>query len=147
MISRKLDDDMKVAMKAGDKNRLSVIRMLRSELKNARINQGEELSEEQEQKVLSSYAKKRQESIHHYTEGGRQDLADKEKFEYDVTLSYLPPRLDENELASIVSSKIEETGAEGPADFGRVMKAVMETVAGRADGSMVSGMVKKILNK
>jgi uncharacterized protein YqeY len=145
MISNKLNEDMKTALKAGDKVKLGVIRMLRSELKNASIAAGGELSDEQEQKVLASYAKKRKEAQDEYAKAGRDDLAAKEYEEYKLTMSYLPAQLDEAELGAIVKAKIEETGAQGPADFGRVMKAVMAEVGSRSDGSAVSAVVKRIL--
>lgn len=145
MISKTLENDMKVALKSGDKAKLSVIRMLRAELKNAQIAQGKELGDEDEQKVLASYAKKRKEAQQEYDKAGRKDLADKEHYEYELTLSYLPAQLDEGELASIIKAKMEETGAKGPADFGRVMKAVMAEVGSRGDGATVSALLKKTL--
>jgi hypothetical protein len=145
MISKDLTEDMKVAMKSGDKTRLSVIRMLRAELKNAQIAAGDALTEEQEQKVLASYAKKRKDARDQCIEIGRQQLADKEELEYSITMSYLPEQMDEAELLSIIKEKIEEAGAAGPQDMGKVMKAVMQTVGNRAEGSVVSGLVKKTL--
>ena len=145
MISEKLIADMKDAMKSGDKPRLGVIRMLRAEFKNAQIAAGEELSEEQEQKIVASYAKKRKEAKEQAEQLGREDLAEKEKFEHSVAMSYMPAQLDEALLLSIVKEKIEETGAEGPKDMGKVMKAVMAAVGGQADGSTVSSLVKKTL--
>lgn len=145
MISEKLVADMKLAMKSGDKLRLGVIRMLRAELKNAQISAGKTLSEEEEEKVLSAYAKKRKESVAKYLEGSRKDLADKEAAEYDITVSYLPPRMDEKELTTLIMAKIEETGAASARDFGAVMQAVMKTAGSRVDGSIVSGLVKKLL--
>ena len=145
MISEKLTTDMKGAMKSGDKPRLSVIRMLRAELKNAQIAAGEELSEEEEQKIVASYAKKRKEAKEQAEQLGREDLAEREAFEYSVAMSYMPVQLDEAQLLSIVKEKIEETGAQGPKDMGKVMKAVMAAVGGQADGSTVSGLVKKTL--
>jgi hypothetical protein len=146
MISKRLAEDMKVAMKAGDKIKLGVIRMLRAELKNAQIAAGDTLSEEIEEKVLSSYAKKLKESKDQYLGGGRKDLADKEETEYNITMSYLPPRMEEDELAELIKTKVKETGAAGVRDFGAVMKAVMQSAGSRADGSVVSGMVKKLLS-
>ncbi len=145
MISEKLTADMKAAMKSGDKPRLSVIRMLRAELKNAQIAAGEELSEEQEQKVVVAYARKRKEARERAEQMGREDLAEKEEFEYAITMSYLPAQLDEAELLSIIREKIEETGAQGPKDMGKVMKVVMAAAGNQADGSTVSGLVKKML--
>ncbi|MEJ2720259.1 MAG: GatB/YqeY domain-containing protein, partial [bacterium] len=134
-------------MKTGDKPRLSVIRMLMAELKNARIAAGHELSEQEEEKVVNAYAKKRKETVETYKEAGRADLADKEQFEHDVTMSYLPPRMDEEELRTLITAKIEETGAESMKDFGRVMKAVMEVVGSKADGSEVSALAKQIMSR
>ena len=145
MILEKLTTDMTAALKAGDKPRLSVIRMLRAELKNAQIAEGDTLSEAQEQKVLASYAKKRKEAKEQALELGRDDLAEKEEFEYNVTMSYLPEQLDDAELESIIKTKIEETGATGPREMGKVMKAVMEVVGNQAEGSKVSALVKKLL--
>jgi len=145
MISHQLSDDMKAAMKSRDKERLGVIRMLRAELKNAAIAEGGDLSAEQEQKILASYAKKRKESIESYRANGRDEMADKEQYEYGVTMSYLPEQLDEGKLVEIIKEKIAETGATGPREMGAVMKAVMAVVGSQADGSTVSALVKKQL--
>jgi uncharacterized protein YqeY len=146
MILDKLTEDMKKAMKDGDKTRLSVIRMLRSEIKNAQIAAGGELEASEEEKVLNSYARKRRESVEKYREGGREDLAEKEELEYEITVSYLPPRMDESEIRTLIEKHIEETGAVGMGDFGRVMKAVMTEVGSRADGSEIQKLVKEMLS-
>lgn len=146
MISEKLIADMTAAMKSGDKTRLSVIRMLRAELTNAQIAAGKPLSEEEEQRVLASYAKKRKEAGEQCQQLGRTDLADKEEIEYAITMSYLPRQLGETELASIIGKKIDEVGAQGVQDMGKVMKAVRETVGNRAEGSLVAALVKKALS-
>jgi uncharacterized protein YqeY len=146
MIIEKLSEDMKAALKAGDKPRLGVVRMLISELKNARIAAGEELDEGAEQKVLASYAKKRKEAIDAARDGGRQEIAEREKFEYDVTMSYLPEQLDDEALRALARKQIEELGASGPQAFGAVMKAVMAEVSGRADGKAVSAVVRELLS-
>jgi uncharacterized protein YqeY len=145
MISEKLITDMTAAMKSGDKMRLGVIRMLRAELKNAEIAAGGTLSENQEQKVLASYAKKRKEAGEQCRQLGRGDLAEKEDLEYSITMSYLPRQIDEAELSSIIRQKIDEVGARGAQDMGKVMKAVREAVGNRADGAEVAALVKKAL--
>ena len=145
-ISSILTEDMKTALKGGEKERLSVLRMLLSELKYARIAAGEELSVPEEEKVLSSYAKKRQDSIEKYRDGGRPELAEKEEREYQITVSYLPEQLAEAELKDIVKTAIAELGAGGKKDFGRVMKAVMETVGSRAEGGTVSAILREMLD-
>jgi hypothetical protein len=145
MIVETLTTDMTAAMKAGDKARLGVIRMLRAELKNAEISNGAPLSEEQEQKVLASYAKKRKEAGDQCRQLGRQDLADREEIEYSIVMSYLPAQMDEAELSSIIKQKIDEVGASGMGDMGRVIKRVRESVGNRAEGSMIAALVKKAL--
>ena len=147
MISKTLAEDMKTAMKSGDREKLGVIRMLLSELKNAEIAAHHRLSQEEEEKVVASYAKKRQESMDTYKQAGRADLFEKEKREYEATISYLPPRLGDDELAKIIAEKIAETGAQGAKDFGKLMKAVMAAVGSRADGSAVSAAVKKAVSE
>ena len=144
MIIDQLRDDMKTAMKSGDKARLGTIRMLISELKNAQIAKGEDLTEADEQKVLNSYAKKRKEAMETAREGGRQDLADREQEEDDITVAYLPAQLGEEELKAIIKKHIEEAGG-GKQAFGQVMKAVMAEVGGRSDGKVVSATVKEML--
>lgn len=144
MLIDKLREDMKSAMKTGDKIRLGTVRMLISELKNARIAKGDDLTEADEQKVLASYAKKRKESIETYAEGGRQDLVDKEKTEYDITMSYLPEQLGAEELKAIIRKHVEAAGG-GPQVFGQVMKAVLAEVGSQADGKSVSALVKEML--
>ena len=147
MISKKLAEDMKIAMKSGDRERLGVIRMLLSELKNAEIAARHELSQEEEERVVASYAKKRQESMDTYKQAGRADLFEKEQREHATTVSYLPPRLGDEELSKIIVEKIAETGAREMKDFGKLMKAVMAEVGSRADGSAVSAAVKKIMSE
>ena len=82
-----------------------------------------------------------------YDKAGRPDIVEKEQVEYDITVSYLPPQMDEEELKRLVVAKIEETGAGSMKDFGRVMKAVMGDVGSRADGSAVSAMVKRVMSE
>ncbi len=142
----RLREDMKHALKSGDKERLSTVRMLVSELKNAQIAAGKALSLREEETVLAAYAKKRRESIEKYLDGGRKDLAEKEEREYEITISYLPPKMDESELRAVIQRHIDELGASGKKDFGRVMKAVMETIGSRAEGATVSAVLRDMLN-
>jgi uncharacterized protein YqeY len=136
---------MKTALKGGDKVRLSVVRMLISELKNERIAQGADLDEVAQRKVLASYAKRRKEAIEAARAGGREDVASKEQLEYDITVSYLPKQLSDDELRSVVKKHIDGAGASGPGAFGGVMKAVMAEVGGQADGKLVSALVREML--
>ncbi len=144
-LQEKLLDDMKTAMKSGNKVALETLRMLRSQLKNASIAKGEDLSEEDVLGVLSKEAKKRKESFELYRQGGREDLAEKEEMEMQIIVSYLPEALSEDELVQIVDKAIVETEAESLRDMGKVMGVVMPQVKGRADGKAVQEMVKKKL--
>ena len=144
-LQEKLLDDMKTAMKSGNKVALETLRMLRSQLKNASIAKGEDLSEEDVIGVLSKEAKKRKESLELYRQGGREDLAEKEEIEMQIIASYLPEALSEDELAKIVDKAVVETEAESLRDMGKVMGVVMPQVKGRADGKVVQEIVKKKL--
>jgi uncharacterized protein YqeY len=146
MMIDRLTEDMKAALKAGDKARLGVVRMLLSELKNARIAEGGELDEAAEQRVVASYAKKRKEAMEAARDGGREDHYERERFEYEVTMSYLPKQLGEDELRGIIAKHIESAGTAGPQAFGVVMKAVMAEVGSQADGKSVSALVRQMLS-
>lgn len=143
-VLNRLTDDMKAAMKAGDKQRLGVIRMLISELKNARIAAGADLDDAAVNRVLGSYAKKRREAMEAARDAGREEHAVRERFELDVTAEYLPPQLDESALREIVARHVEAVEP-GPAAFGKVMKAALAELEGRADGKTVSAMVREML--
>ncbi len=143
---KKLQDEMKAAMKSGAKDRLSVIRMLISEIKKVQIDKKRELTDEEIIQVLQRYAKQRKESIKQYREAGREDLVQKEEKELQTVQEFLPQPLSEEEIEKIVEEVIQETGASSMKDMGKVMKAVMEKVKGKADGSTVSSIVKKKLS-
>jgi len=145
-ILEKLTEDMKAAMKSGDKEKLSTIRLLRGRLKDAAIAKQGELSEDEEIQVLTSAAKKRRESIKAYTEAGRMDLAEKEQRELEVIQTYLPQALSAEEVEKIVDQVIEEVGAQTMKDMGKVMPVVMAKVKGRADGKQVNELVRKKLS-
>ena len=145
LLSR-LTDDMKTAMKTGDKDRLSTIRLLRGQIKDAAINQQKELDEDEELAVLANAAKKRRESILAFENAGRNDLVEKESNELVVIQTYLPEQLGEKEIEKIVDSAIQEAGAQTIKDLGKVMPLVMAKVKGRADGKVVSQVVKSKLS-
>jgi len=147
MITEKLNTDMKDALKSGDKLRLSVVRMLISELKNEKIAKGEELDEAAERRVLASYAKKRKEAMESARAGGREEIAQREQAELDITMSYLPKQLSDDELRAVVKKHIEALGASGKDAFGAVMKQVMADVGGQADGKIISSMVRELLGQ
>ncbi len=146
MLLEKLQEEMKKALKSGDKDRLSVIRMLISEIKKVQIDQKKELSDEEIIKILSKYAKQRKESIQQYKKAGREDLVEKEQKELQIVQEFLPAPLSEEEIEKLVEEAIKETGASSMKDMGKVIKAVMERAGGRAEGSTVSKIVKSKLS-
>jgi uncharacterized protein YqeY len=145
-IFEKLTEDMKTAMKAGEKDRLSTIRLLRGQLKDAEIDKRASLSEDEEIAVLSNAGKKRREAIEAYTAANRVDLAAKERNELEVIQSYLPAQLGAAELEKLVQEAIAAAGAQTIRDIGKVMPVVMAKVKGRADGKSVNELVRKLLS-
>jgi hypothetical protein len=141
----KIDSDIKEALKAGQKEKLTTLRGLKSDLKYAQIDKGKELTEEEVLAVLASAAKKRRDSIEQFQAGNRQDLVDSETFGLRIIEAYLPKQLSEDELRQIVSDAIQETGAQSPQQIGLVMKAVMPKIKGKADGKLVNRLVSEIL--
>ena len=142
----RLTQDMKTALKSGDKVRLETIRLLRSQIHNTGITKGKELSEEEVFEVMAKEVKKRKESIQMFEDGGRQDLVEKETREMEIISSYLPEPLNEKELETIVSEAIKEANAESIRDMGKVMAVVIPKTKGRADGKQVQELVKKKLS-
>ncbi|MCF7805360.1 MAG: GatB/YqeY domain-containing protein [Candidatus Marinimicrobia bacterium] len=142
----KLNDDLKSAMKSKDKVRLETIRSLKSMLREKEIEKNDDLSEEEQIKVLSSAAKRRREAIESYQEGGRTELADQEQAELEIIETYLPEQLSEDDIRELVDEILEETGASTMQDMGRVMGAIMPKVRGQADGSLVQQIVKEKLS-
>jgi uncharacterized protein YqeY len=140
VITEKLMDDLKSAMKEKDKLRVSTLRMIIAEMKNAQLEERGELSEDRELSVLTSYAKKRKESIKGYEQGGREDLAEKERKELEIVMAYLPEQVGEDEIRAEVKRIIAESGASGPGDMGKVMGPVMAKFKGRADGNAVKAI-------
>jgi uncharacterized protein YqeY len=145
-LRKKLEADMVASMKAKDKIRLSVIRMVRSEIKNQEIQKGEALKESDTLSLLSRSAKQRRESIVQFQTGGREDLVRKETQELEIILEYLPTQLTSDEVREIIQKTIEETGATSAKEMGAVMGRVMAEVSGKADGKEVQRMVLKFLS-
>jgi len=141
----KINDDMKEALKAGEKERLTVLRGLKSDLKYKQIDKGDELTDEDAIAVLASAAKKRRDSIEQFEKGGRDDLVKAETFQLEVINSYLPKQLGEDELREIIAKAIAEIGAETPQQIGAVMKVVMPQLKGAADGKLVNRLAMEIL--
>ncbi|PKG21778.1 GatB/YqeY domain-containing protein [Niallia nealsonii] len=142
----RLNTDMKQAMKNKEKDKLTVIRMLKAALQNESIKLGSELSEEAELSVLSREVKQRKDSLHEFEKASRNDLVDKVRAELKHVEIYMPKQLSEEELAAIVSEVIAETGASSKKDMGKVMAALMPKVKGKADGSLVNKLVQQHLS-
>jgi len=142
-LEQTLGTDIVTAMKAKDATKLTALRMLKSALTNKSIEKGRALESAEELQVLSMLVKQRRDSIDQFTKGGRTDLADKEQAEIVILNAYLPASATDDEVAAAVTSAITETGASGPKDMGKVMKAVMAGLAGKTvDGKKVSEAVK-----
>lgn len=142
--------DLRTAMKQGDKDRLRVLRSLKTKMLEKEISErkgGEaSLDDEQVTQVLMKAAKQRKESIEQFEQGGREDLAEKERQELEIIEGYLPEMLSEGEIREVVQKKIDETGADSMADMGKVMAAVMPQLKGKAEGALVSKVVKQELS-
>jgi uncharacterized protein YqeY len=144
---QKIDDDLKTAMKASDKVKVSVLRMAKTALKNKEIEKKDALSEDDIRSVFSSLSKRSKESIEQFAKGGREDLADKERQELSVLQTYLPQELTQEELDRIIAEAIRESSAESLKDIGNVMRLVMPRVRGAADGKVVNQRVRALLEK
>ncbi len=144
-LAARLQTEVVTAMKAKDKDRLGVLRMLQSAVKQVEVDERRELSDEDVVKILSSYARKVKDQIKSYGEGGRAELLAAAEAELAIVAEFLPAELSDEELEKIVRETVAETGAAGVKDMGNVMKALMPRTAGRADGGRVSALVKKVL--
>ena len=144
LLSR-LNDDMKTAMKAKDKESLQVIRMIKSSIQNEQIKKGTDLNEEEELTVLSREMKQRRDSLHEFEEAGRDDLAEKVKSEIVIVEKYMPEQLSEDDIRQLVQEAITQTGASSVKEFGKVMGVIMPKVKGKADGNQVNAIVKELL--
>ncbi|MEO0347441.1 MAG: GatB/YqeY domain-containing protein [Pseudomonadota bacterium] len=142
MLKNTLTDDMKTAMRAGDKSRLTVIRMALAAIKQREVDERIELDDAATLAVIEKMVKQRRESITQYEKGGRPELAAAEAAEIEVLQVYLPEPLDDAALAEIIDNAISETGAESMRDMGKVMGKVKAAAAGRADMSQVSAIIK-----
>lgn len=145
-LQQQINDDLRAAMKARDRERTAALRMLLASVKNAAVAEGRgpqgELDDEAIVRLVQSETKRRREAAEAFREGGRDESAAAEEAEAAVYEAYLPAQLSDDELAGIVDQVIADEEASSMSDMGRVMKAVMPQVAGRADGSRVSAMVK-----
>ncbi|MGM0498672.1 MAG: GatB/YqeY domain-containing protein [Bacillota bacterium] len=145
-LKEKLIEDMKKAMKAKDKERLSVIRMTRSQIKNKEIETGEELDDQEVTAVIAKQVKQIKDSLSDFEKSGKKDVMEKLYNEIEILQEYLPEQMSEEEVDKLVDQIIEETGAENMSDMGQVMGMIMPKIKGKADGSMVSSKVKEKLS-
>jgi len=141
-LKQQLTDDMKAAMRGGDKQRLGVIRLVLAAIKQREVDERIELGDAQTLAVLEKMLKQRRDSVSQYAAAGREDLADVERAEMTVIETYLPAQLDSAELDALVAAAIAATGVSSPRDMGKVMAAVKEQAAGRADMAQVSARIK-----
>jgi uncharacterized protein YqeY len=144
-LKERITEDMKSAMRASDKERLSTIRMVQAAIKQREVDERITLDDAQVIAVLEKMVKQRRESIVQFEAGGRADLADKEKAEIVVLSAYLPEQLTEAEIDALIQAAIAETGAASMKDMGKVMGAVKAKAAGRADMGAVSARIKAAL--
>lgn len=140
-----ITDDMKAAMRAKESERLATIRLLIAEIKRKEVDERIELTDAQVLAVVEKMIKQRKDSITQFENGGRQDLADKEKAELTVLSAYMPAGLSDEEVAAEVAAAVAASGAAGPQDMGKVMGILKPKLAGRADMTAVSALVKKAL--
>jgi uncharacterized protein YqeY len=139
-------EDMKTAMKAGDKDRLKVVRLILAAIKQIEIDKRVELDDAAVLTVLNKMVKQRRDSVSQFTDGGRQDLADIELAEITVLDTYLPEQMSDDELESLVIQVIADTGAESLRDMGKVMGQIKSKAEGRADMAAVGSKVKARLS-
>ncbi len=150
-LKQRIEDDLKAALRAGDKQRLGCLRMVKAKAQEKQIElrakkgRDAELSDDDVMSVVSAYAKQRHDSIESYERGGREDLAAKERAELEILAAYLPQPMSEDEVAAIIDEAVRESGASEPKDMGAVMQLVMPKVKGRADGKLVNRIVQSRL--
>ena len=142
---QEIEKQVQAALKAGEKERLATLRMLLSAIHNERIRTGAEVDEETLWSLARKGIKQRHEASEQYRSGGREDLADKEEREAAILEEYLPPAVDEEELALAIRSFVESEGLSGPQGIGPTMKAMMARYSGRADGSTINRLARQAL--
>ena len=145
-LEEQINKDYIQAMKDRNSAKSSTLSFLRAQIKNVRIEaKSDQVADEEVVKVIKKQIKQRQDSIAQFQQGGRQDLADKEIAELSILKSYLPEEMGEDQVRAIITATIQEVGAKSANDMGKVMKALMPKVAGKADNKLVSDLVKKLL--
>jgi uncharacterized protein len=141
-LKTQITEDMKTAMRAKDAARLSAIRLLLAAMKQKEVDERKELSDAEVVAIIDKMLKQRRDSIEQFERGGRQDLADVEKFESAILQAYMPQAMSEAEVDAAIAAAISASGARGAADMGKVMAILKSQLAGRTEMSKVSGRVK-----
>jgi len=141
-----LQEELKIALKAGEKAKMMGLRNIIGKIKAAQIDKGETLTDEESSKILKTAAKQLKESIDQYQKGGRDDLAEKEAFELTLLEKYLPEQLSEEQIRQTVKNIVKNTGTGSMQDMGKVMGATMQELAGSADGKIVQKIVQEELS-
>jgi uncharacterized protein YqeY len=144
-LKERLTDDMKSALRNRETVRLGLVRMIRAQIKNREIAKGNDLVDEEAIEVVASLIKTRREALEFAVKGDRRDLVTQAEEELKILASYLPVQLTEEEIRSVVRETIEQSGATGSGDLGRIMGAVMPRVKGKADGKLVNNIVRECL--
>ena len=140
-----IQSDMYAAMKSGDKHKTGTLRVALSKLKDKKIEKREDLSDVEALKIIQNLVKQRKEAADIYKENGRNDLMENENAELEILNAYLPQMMSEDDLRVLVKKVVEETGASGLSDIGKVMPEVMKLSAGKADGKMAQSIVRELL--
>ena len=144
-LKARINDDVKNAMRSQDKPRLGVLRLIMAAIKQREVDERIELDDPQLLAVLDKMAKQHRDSINQFRDAGRQDLVDKEQFELDTVIGYLPQALSDDEVRQLIAASVSESGATSAKDMGKVMAMLKPRVQGRYDMGRVSGMVKEAL--
>lgn len=145
-LKQRIQEDMKAAMRAGEKQQLGVIRLILAAIKQREVDERITLDDDQVVVVLDKMLKQRRESIEQYEKAAREDLAAQERFEVTVLQQYMPQQMSEAEIVALVQQAIAETGANSAKDMGKVMNIIRPQMQGRADMKVVSDLVKKQLS-
>lgn len=145
-IKSQISDDVKAAMRSKDKERLAALRLIQAAFKQKEVDERIELNDEQTIAILDKMAKQHRDSIDQFSQAGRDDLVEKEQFELDIIETYLPAKLSDDEINSLIEEAISSTGAESIKDMGKVMGQLKSELQGRADMGKVSGLIKSRLN-
>jgi uncharacterized protein YqeY len=145
-LEEQINEDLKSSMKAKDESRLSCLRFLKAALKNRQVEKMGKLEDDEVRSVISSLIRRGTDSVKEFRQGGREDLAAKEEKEIAILSGYMPKQLSTGEIEAVIAGTISELSAQGPKDLGRVMKAAMVKMAGRAQGKEVNDIAKRLLS-